>query len=150
MAWVDVQGLGDEKKLRQIAEIFGVHLLALEDIVNAPQRPKIEEYDSQLLLIARMARLDGRYRIVNEQVSIFLGKNYVLTFQEHPGDVFDPVRGRLREGIGPIRRSGPDYLAYALLDTIVDEYYPVIESVGESLERLESRMMERPSPRTLD
>lgn len=148
--WIDVQGLGDEKVLRQIGRTFGLHTLVLEDLVNVPQRPKIEDYPDQLLLITRMARLSRSYGVDIEQVALLIGPNWVLSVQERYGDVFDPVRARIREGKGPIRESGADYLAYALLDTIVDGYYPVFEELGEVISRLESRMLARPSPHQVD
>ena len=143
--WVDVQGLGDEDVIRQIAERFGLHSLVIEDIVNTPQRPKAEKYDEHLLLITRMVRLDANSQIVLEQVSIVLGANYVLTFQQHYGDVLDPVRARIRNASSPIRKHGADYLAYAVFDTIVDAYYPVLESIGDYLERLEDAVLTHPS-----
>lgn len=150
VTWIDVQGLGDEQLLRRLGERFGLHPLALEDLVNAPQRPKIEEYHDQLLLITRMARLRGRVLLDAEQVGLVLGTGYVLSFQEHYGDVLDPVRVRIREGLGPIRSAGADYLAYALLDTIVDGYYPVLEEVSETLARLEERILTHPGARSLN
>ncbi len=147
--WVDVQGLGDETTLRRIAKQFGLHPLAMEDIVNIPQRPKAEKYDEHLLIITRMVRLDARSNIDLEQVSVVLGKNYVLTFQERYGDVLDPVRKRIRSRTALVRRNGPDYLAYAVLDTIVDAYYPVLESIGDYLERLEDAVLENSSNKLL-
>ncbi|MEO8202058.1 MAG: magnesium/cobalt transporter CorA [Gemmatimonadota bacterium] len=149
VTWVDVQGLGDETVLRQIAEIFDIHPLALEDAVNVPQRPKSESYEEQHLFIARMTRVVDQVRIETEQVSFFVGKRYVLTIQERSGDVFDPVRKRVRVGKGPIRRMGPDYLAYALIDTIIDAYYPLIELIGDQLAELEEAILTRPTPRGL-
>jgi len=144
VSWIDVQGLGDEEVLRSIAKVFDLHPLALEDVVNVPQRPKMEDYEKHLLFITRMAVLDTVYTVKAEQVSVFLGPKFVLTFQERQGDVLDPVRTRLRQGKGPIRRSGPDYLAYAIIDTVVDGYYPILESLGEVLESMEDEIIERP------
>jgi len=149
VTWIDVQGLGDEA-LRSLGDRFGMHALALEDVVNAPQRPKIEDYPEQLLIVTRMARLTAAGELDAEQVSLVIGPGYVLSFQERYGDVLDPVRVRLREGIGPIRSAGSDYLAYALLDTIVDGDYPVIEELSEGLARLEERVLVRPGPRSLE
>jgi magnesium transporter len=143
--WIDVQGLGDEALLRRLGEIFDLHPLALEDVVNVPQRPKSELYDHQQLFIARMARVGEQDDIDVEQVSLFVGKGYVLTLQERRGDVFDPVRHRIRLGQGLIRRSGPDYLAYALLDTVIDGYYPVIEALGDRLHDLEEEILASPT-----
>ena len=151
VTWIDIEGLGDEALLRRLGTIFQIHPLALEDIVNAPQRPKAEEYAEHLLLITRMARLINAYDVDREQVAIFVGKSYVLTFQEHyrDGDVLDPVRQRIREGIGPIRSHGADYLGYALIDTIIDAYYPVVEALSERLEKLEDRIMSGRSSQTV-
>ena len=150
VAWIDVQGIGNEATIRQLGEIFQIHPLALEDIVNTPQRPNIEAYPNHLLLIARTFRLAVKNELQHEQVGIFVGADYVLTFQESYASAFEPVRQRVVEGIGPIRESGADYLAYALLDTIVDGYYPVIEGVTEALTKLEGRVLSRPSPTVLD
>ncbi len=149
VVWIDVQGLGDEKVLRQVADIVHLHPLALEDAVNVPQRPKSEPYEAQHLFIARMVRIGAESGIDAEQLSLFIGPRYLLTFQERYGDVFDPVRKRIRVGLGPIRRMGPDYLAYALIDTVIDAFYPLIEEIGERLHNLEDDILERPSPRGL-
>lgn len=148
VCWIDVQGLGDEKVLREFAELFSIHPLALEDVVNVPQRPKIERFDEHTLCITRMALLRDE-GIEPEQVSLFVGPNYVLTFQERCGDVFDPVRIRLRQGGSVIRCSGPSYLAYALLDAVIDGYYPILETFGEKLETLEDEIMANPRPAIL-
>jgi magnesium transporter len=150
VTWVDVQGFGDEALIRRIGEIFQIHPLALEDIVNMPQRPKTESYEGQTLIITRMTRITDAHAIDMEQVSILMGKGYVLTFQERYGDILDPVRERIRHGKGrPIRRSGSDYLSYAIVDTIIDGYYPVIESIGDHLEKLEGIVMRQPTTATL-
>lgn len=149
ITWVNVQGFGDESFFQQIGEIFNLHPLMLEDVVNVPQRPKVEQYGDQLLIIVRMFRLNDDGSINAEQVSFVLGSNYVLTFQEQYGDVFDPVRVRIKNPNGSIRQNGPDFLAYALIDTIVDAYYPVLESVGDQLESLENEVIENPTPRLL-
>ena len=143
-AWIEVQGLGDEAVLRALAELFSIHPLALEDVVNAPQRPKVEEYPQQLLVIARMAMQNGD-EIDLEQVSVIFGSNYVLSFVERNAEVLEPVRVRMREGKGAIRSAGPSYLAYAIIDTIVDAYYPMIEQLSHILERLEVEVSAKPS-----
>src|SRR5262249_54138894 len=127
--WVDVQGLGDEPLLRRLGELFGRHPLLLADVVNVPQRPKVGDYDTVPLIVTRTVALNGRDLDV-EQVSIVLGPDFVLSIQERPGDPFNPVRERLRGG-GTIRRMRADYLAYALLDTVVDGYFPMLERLGE-------------------
>ena len=148
VCWIDVQGLGDEKVLWELAELFSIHRLALEDVVNVPQRPKIERFEKHTLCITRMTLL-GDEGIEPEQVSLFVGPDYVLTFQERSGDVFDPIRNRIRQGRPIIRGSGPSYLAYALLDAVIDGYYPILEMFGEKLEALEDEIVANPHPLVL-
>lgn len=142
--WVDVAGLADVELIRELGGIFGLHGLALEDVVNVHQRPKAEEYEDHVFIVTRMVA-PGR-RGETEQVSIFLGQGFVLTFQERPGDCFEPVRERLRRHKGRIRQSGEDYLAYALIDSVIDGFFPVLEAYGERLERLEDEVVSRPGP----
>ncbi|QEF96635.1 Magnesium transport protein CorA [Stieleria maiorica] len=154
VGWIDVQGFGDRSVMNKIGSIFSLHPLLLEDVVNVPQRPKTELYDDQLLIVVRMVRLkdpeeQSRYRVDMEQVSIVLAKNYVITFQERYGDILDPVRKRIKSGKGIIRKRGADYLAYAIADTIVDGYYPVLEGVGNDLEAMEDEVIRNPSPEVL-
>ncbi|MBN2473621.1 MAG: magnesium/cobalt transporter CorA [Pirellulales bacterium] len=150
VTWVDVQGFGDEQTVRRIGEIFSLHSLAIEDVVNVPQRPKAEAYDEQLLVVTRMVRLVERLEIDTEQVSIVLGRNYVITFQERYGDVLDPVRRRIEGNKGAqFRGQKADYLAYAILDTIIDGYYPVLEALGDQLSELEDSVLTEPGPRLL-
>jgi magnesium transporter len=146
--WIEVEGLGDEAGLRRLAELFGIHPLALADVVNVPQRPKTDAYEGHDLVIAWMARLGVPSECQLEQVSFVIGPSWVITFQEEREDVFDPVRTRLRGG-APIRNVGADYLAYALIDNLIDGYYPVIEAVGEELEELEEETVQRPTRATL-
>jgi magnesium transporter len=147
--WVDVQGLGDESLLRELAEIFSIHLLALEDIVNAPIRPKAEPYEQNLLVVTRMLASAEAGQLDIEQVSLVIGKDYVLTFHEKPGDVLDPVRHRLRVENSRIRTLPSDFLGYAILDTIIDAYYPVVESMGDRIEELEDCVLNEASPENL-
>ena len=149
VTWIDVQGLGNEQTLRAIAQRFGFHDLLLEDVVHVPQRPKAETYDNQLSLIVRMLSSQEADDIQLEQVSIVLGENYVITFQERYGDVLEPVRNRIRSQRAPIKKRKADYLAYALADTIIDAYYPVIELIGERIEMLNDNVMENPTPELL-
>ncbi|WP_367185814.1 magnesium/cobalt transporter CorA [Thermoleptolyngbya sp. C42_A2020_037] len=152
VSWVDVKGLGSEDVLKRLGNIFNLHPLVLEDIVNVPQRPKVEEYGDQLLLITRMVTLkDSGRGFFTEQVSFILGKNYLLTVQEEPEyDSFGPVRERIRLGKGTIRSRGADYLAYCLLDSIVDGFFPVLETYGEELEELEDEVVAKPVRTTLE
>lgn len=146
--WIDVRGLANEATLRAIADVLHMHPLALEDVVNAPLRPKAEAYADHLLVILRMAMVEEA-DVRLEQVSILIGKDYVVTFQERDGDVFDPVRDRLRQNRGVIRKSGAGYLGYALIDTVIDAYYPVFEHIGEDMAELEEEVVERASRPTL-
>ena len=149
ITWIDLQGFGDQSLLKQIGKIFDLHPLMLEDMVNVPQRPKTESYGDHLLMIVRMVNLDGPNHIEMEQVSVVLGPTYVITFQERHGDVLDPVRKRIRSGKGPLSKNGADFLAYTLIDTIVDAYYPVLEVVGDHLESLEDEVITQPTPELL-
>lgn len=152
VSWVDVQGLGSENILRRLGQVFDLHPLVLEDVVNVPQRPKVEEYDDQLLLIARMVSLkDDSRGFISEQVSFILGKHYLLTVQEEPDyDSFGPVRERIRGSKGTIRRQGADFLAYALLDALIDGFFPVLEFYGEALEELEDEIVSNPTRQSLE
>lgn len=152
VSWVDVQGLGSEDILRRLGQVFGLHPLVLEDVVNVPQRPKIEEYDDQLLIIARMVCPgEARGGFISEQVSFILGKHYLLTIQEEPEhDVFDYVRERIRTDKGTVRKQGPDYLVYTLLDAIIDGFFPVLEAYGERIEQLEDEVVDKPTHRTIE
>jgi magnesium transporter len=145
--WVNVDGVGDAETTARLGEIFGLHRLALEDVTSVQQRPKVESYGEYLFVVARMIFPDGRLH--TEQVSMFLGKVFLLTFQERPGDCFDPVRERIRKGQGHIRQAGHDYLAYSLLDAIVDSYFPVLEDYGERLEDLEQEVITVSDERTI-
>ncbi|MFG0329282.1 MAG: magnesium/cobalt transporter CorA [Phycisphaerales bacterium] len=149
VVWIDVQGLGDEATLKSIAEQFEIHPLALEDVVNIPSRPKSEPYDEQLLVITRMFQKKNTIDLDVEQVSIIIGPDYVLTFQERYGDVLDPVRKRIRTPGGLMRKNGPDYLGYAILDTIIDAYYPLLTTLGDYLEDFESEVLESATTETL-
>jgi magnesium transporter len=153
VTWIDVQGLGDERIIREIGEIFSMHPLALEDVVNIPQRPKTVEYPQHQLYVSRMVSLvptsEPSVQLLDlDQVSIFLGRSYVLTFQEDYGDVLDPVRQRIRTG-AQVRRLGPDYLAYAVIDTIIDNYYPVLEYYSERIVSLEDEVLTDAHPERL-
>lgn len=147
VTWINVDGLGDEATLWALAEVFGLHRLALEDVVSPGQRPKVEAYDDCLFIVARMPAVNGHEE--TEQLGLFLGKSFVLTFQERPGDCFDGVRARIRQGSAVIRRSGPDYLAYALVDAVIDAYFPVLEQVHDELELLDEEVLESPQRDTV-
>jgi magnesium transporter len=154
VTWVDIQGFGDRSIMRKIGTMFDLHPLLLEDVINVPQRPKVEPYEKQLLVIVRMVKMGdedqhGEPTVDMEQVSMVVAENYIITFQERYGDILDPVRKRLIANKGIIRKRGPDYLAYVIADTIIDGYYPVLEVVGDHLESLESVVIDNPSPAVL-
>jgi magnesium transporter len=142
--WIDVEGLSDPSVVRVIGERFGFHTLALEDVLNVPQRPKVEWYGEHLLLVLR----EVRYPEPVEQVSFFLGDRVVVSFQERPGDCFDPVRERLRQGKGRIRTEGADFLLYALCDLVLDAFFPTLEKLGDAVEEMEERVLVSPVPET--
>ncbi len=144
-AWIDVQGFGDRALLEGLREALEIHPLAMADIVHVPQRPKAELYDGHLLVIAQMARVTDEGEVAIEQVGLVLGPGWVATFQERPGDVFDPIRARLREAGTRIRHGGADYLLYSLVDAVVDGYFPVVESLGGLIDDLEEEVLEQPS-----
>ncbi len=145
MTWVNVDGLGDADVIKTIGDIFNIHRLALEDVVHVRQRPKLDEYPQHLYIVARMIeRIEGR--LDTDQLSMFLGKDYLLTFQERAGDCFDGIRQRISGAQGLLRTSGPDLLAYAILDAVVDDYYPLLESDGDALEELEDDLLADPNP----
>lgn len=148
--WIDVEGVHQVETIRSLGESCDLHPLVLEDIVNTVQRPKVEDYDSYLFVVVKMLipRDDGDFS--SEQVSLVLGKNWLFTFQEgFQGDVFEPVRERIRNGKGKIRSLGADYLAYTLLDAMVDRYFTVLERFGERLVQLEEEVSLHPNPRLL-
>jgi magnesium transporter len=138
ITWVDVRGIGHAQTFHRLGEIFKLHPLALEDVVNVPQRSKSDLYEGHQLIIARMVRMDDGHHVHTEQLGILFGPGFVLTVQEEPEhDVLGCVRERIRQGRGTIRERGSDYLAYALLDAVIDAFFPVLEKLGERLEELE-------------
>lgn len=147
VVWINVNGLADLDRIRALGERFKLHRLTVEDIVNTHQRPKVETYDTYIFATTRMFRYD--HSLVSEQISFFLTSGILLTFQERPGDCFDPVRERLRAHKGRLRDAGPDYLLYALIDALTDSYYPVIEAYGESVEDIETHVLESASRRDI-
>jgi len=145
VTWLNIDGLHDEEVLRAAAARFNLHPLLVEDILNTDHRPKLEEFEGGLFVVAKMlgsTRDNGKLEA--EQVSFVLAKGLLVSFQERPGDVLDPVRKRLRQGLGRVRKAGADYLLYALLDVIVDHYFIVLEEFGRTIEELESKVIVRP------
>jgi magnesium transporter len=146
VTWINIDGLGDIEILRSLGSQFNLHPLALEDVLDTAQRPKVEQYDNYLFIVAHMLYLDHGKAMCGEQVSMFLGKHFLITLQEEAEfDVFEPVRARIRSAKGTIRKMGPDYLAYALLDSIVDHYYPVLEDIGAKIDLIEDDVVESPT-----
>lgn len=148
VTWVNVDGVHRVDVLEELGECFGLHPLVLEDIANTDQRPKTEDFGNYLFVVLKMLNYAGD-EVGTEQVSLILGPNYVLSFQEREGDVFDAVRERIRNAKGRIRKTGPDYLAYALLDAVVDNYFVILERIGEKVGLLEDELAENPKPETL-
>jgi magnesium transporter len=147
MTWLDIGGLHDVQIIEQIGKAFQLHPLLLEDIVNTEQRPKREDYGSVIYIVVKMLCLDAsRMRILTEQVSLVVSERLVLSFQENGTDVWDPIRDRLRTGKGRIAAAGTDYLLYSLVDAVVDNYFAVLEFMGEQLERIGDRLLTAPSP----
>jgi magnesium transporter len=149
VVWVNVDGVVHAPTLAALGEVFGLHHLALEDLGDAQQRSKAEQYDDHLFVVARMARLTPGLDLDLEQMGVFLGRDFVITFHERPGDVLEPLRQRIRAGRGRIRQSGPDYLAYSVVDAIVDHYFPVAEAYADRLDALEEEIVARPSRDTM-
>ncbi len=148
--WLNVHGSHQAAVLDEIGSSLDIHPLIMEDILDTSQRPKIEDFGRYLFVELNMLLWDeDQSEIQAEQVSLILGENYVITFQEFEKDVFDPVRKRIREGVGRMTRSGADYLAYALIDSIVDHYFIVLENLGEQIEFLEDELVVDPDPSTL-
>ena len=140
--WLDICGLSDPGVVRAVGDRFRFHPLGLEDVLNVPQRPKVERFEGHLLIVLR----EVRHPEPPEQLSLFLGDRVVVSFQERAGDAFDPVRERLRQGKGQIRSLGADFLAYALCDAVIDAFFPTLEKLGDEVEELEERLIASPSP----
>ena len=149
LTWINVDGIHDVEVIEKIGRCFGMHPLILEDIVNTDQRPKLEDAGEYMFVVLKMVYHDEKIReIVIEQISLIFGKNFVISFQEKEGDVFNAVRERLKAG-KRIRERGSDYLAYALIDAIVDNYFVILEKIGERIEDLEEILVSDPKPQTL-
>lgn len=145
--WIDVVGVGDVETVSRLGELLRLHRLALEDVVNVGQRTKLDPYDEHLFLVLRVCSAGDIHD--SQQISLFLGPRFVVTFREHAADPFGPVRERVRSGSGRLRTAGPSYLAYALLDAIVDLHFPMVYQVGDEVEALEAEVLGRPSEATL-
>jgi len=142
VTWINIDGIEDVELIEKIDSHFEIHPLVLEDIVNTTQRPKMEDYGEYLYIVFKMLEYDPKLEdIRSEQMSLILGSNYLISFQEKEGDVFNIIRDRIRHNKGRVRKMGADYLAYVLLDTTIDDYFVVLEKLGEQLENVEFRLM---------
>ena len=150
-SWINIIGLHETDIMQKIGQHFEIHPLVIEDILNTDQRPKIEFFDNYIYIVLKMIVYDSEMQKLNiEQVSILLGKNYVFTFQERRGDVFQPVRDRLKNIKGRLRKNKHDYLMYALMDIIVDKYFVVLEDISEHIDQLEDAVSSIPDNSQVD
>jgi len=150
VTWINIDGLHNVEIIEKLGRRFELHPLILEDILHTGQRPKLEDFEKYIFVVLIMLSYNGdNQKIETEQVSIVLGSNFVISFQERVGDVFEKIRDRLRNAKGRIRKMGSDYLAYALLDAIVDSYFPILEKMGEKIETLEEELVTDPTEQTL-
>jgi len=143
VTWVNLDGLGDVEALRQLAELFHLHPLAMEDVVNVHQRPKLELFPDHFFFVLHEVSFTTQVEV--EQVSLFLGQKFVLTFQEDVGDCLEPVRDRIRHQVGLMRTQGADYLMYSIIDAMIDHYFPLLEYLGEHLEQIEDDIVRFPN-----
>jgi len=148
VTWIDVAGINDEYLIDVIGHHINLHPLMIEDIRNTTQRPKLDEFDGYMFLIVKMLTLE-KEEVKEEQISIVITKDTLVSIQQHPGDVFSLLRDRMRTGKGIGRKLGTDYLLYSMLDAIVDEYFTVLEKIGDKIESLESDLIENPTPLVL-
>ena len=151
-SWINIDGVHDSEMITKVGQLFDLHILLLEDVMNTTQRPKFEEFDNCFFLVLKMLSLrKGSNEIEVEHISIVVGKNHLITFQEGmEGDVFAPIRERLSRTTSKVRNRKSDYLAYAIIDIIVDNYISIIESLGNQIENLERKLIENPSPELLN
>jgi len=147
VTWINVDGLGDVDVISRLGDLFGLHRLALEDVLNVHHRPKFEEYGEHMFIIVRMS--EPGFPVRTEQLSIFFGHGFVVTFQEHQGDCLDPVRKRIRDRSGRVCAMGADYLAYCLVDAVIDAYYPLLDELSEHSEELETKVVEQATAATV-
>lgn len=150
VSWINIDGIHDTEVIRQLGDAFGLHPLLLDDLVNTTQRPKMDDFGEYILVTLKSLILkEDCSELDSEHMSFLLGPHFVVSFQERPGDFFDPVRARIRNGKGRIRKMGPDYLLHALVDAIVDSYFVVLERIGERIEALDDELMTSPTNETL-
>ncbi len=151
VTWINIDGLHETDTIEKIGQYFNIHPLVLEDILNTGQRPKTEEYDDLIFVVLKMLHYnENPEKISSEQFSLVLGPNFLITFQEIQGDVFKTVRERIRKSKTRIRKAGCDYLAYALIDAIVDHYFAILEALGDKIESIETQLLNDPTHDTLE
>ena len=147
VTWINIDGLHRLDVIEKLGTHFGFHPLVLEDIVNTDQRPKIEDFVTYLFLVLKRLSYSSRENdVVSEQISLILGPNFLISFQEAPGDDFEPIRERIRSSKGRIRQMGVDYLAYTLIDAIIDNYFLILEQIGDRIEEIEDALVTNPRP----
>ena len=150
VTWINIDGLHEVEIMEKLGKQFGFHALVLEDILNTEQRPKYEDLDKYIFVVLKMIHYSEEIQgIESEQISLILGENFVVTFQERVGDVFEVIRERIRNSKGRVRKMGSDYLAYALMDAIVDSYFSILEKLGEKIESMEEDLVSDPTESTL-
>ena len=150
VSWINIDGLHDAGVIQKLGDLFGIHGLLLEDMLNTDQRPKITETDKLMIVILKLLEYDEKTdRLSSEQISLILDDSYLITLQEKVGDYFDPIRDRIRKSNGRLRRKGADYLTYALLDTVVDNYLLIIETLGNMIEKTEAQIFTPNQPKGL-
>ena len=150
VTWINIDGLHNIETIEKIGKHFELHPLILEDILNTGQRPKCEDYEKCLFMVLKMLIYNNESNsIQSEQISLVLGQNFVISFQETVGDVFEQIRDRIRNAKGRIRKMSADYLAYALIDAIVDNYFLILERMGEQIESMEEELIAKPSDKTV-
>jgi magnesium transporter len=150
VSWINIDGLNQTDLIQKVGEFYNLHSLVIEDVLNTDQRPKIEDYKEYLYIVLKMLNNSSNNTFTVEQVSLVVGKNFVITFQEGlEGDVFNPIRERLRSGKGRIRSESADFLAYSIIDAIVDNYFTIVEKLGEKIEDLEGELITLPTQDTL-
>lgn len=151
VTWINIDGLHQVGIIEKLGAHFDIHPLILEDIIHTEQRPKAEDLESYAFIVLKMLYYDEKDdQVKGEQVSLILGPHFLISFQEQAGDVFNPIRNRIRNGKGRIRKAGSDYLAYAIMDAIVDQYFVILETVGEKMEAIEEALLGNPTAQTLD
>lgn len=150
VTWINIDGLHDVTVIQELGKYYDIHPLIVEDILNTDQRTKTDIFDDYIFIAMKMLTYDSDSKALNvEQLGLILGENFVITFQEKTGDVFDSLRTRISGNKGRIRKLGADYLAYALMDSVIDNYFKVLESVGEEIEGVEEKLISSPKPHTL-